>query len=122
MAGGQAEAAARTASFAAARAASVVVVTDDNPRSEAPEEIRAAVLAGAEAAAATSGARVVDGGGRADAIRLALGLAGPGDWVAVLGKGHETGQELADRRIPFDDVAVVGRTWLEMTGGDDAGA
>lgn len=107
---------------AAAGGASVVVVTDDNPRSEAPEAIRAAVLAGAREAATTSGARVLDGGERADAIRLALELARPGDWVAVLGKGHETGQELADRRIPFDDVAVVSRTWAAMTGGEDAGA
>lgn len=107
---------------AAAAAASIVVVTDDNPRSEDPASIRAAVLAGARQAAATSGAQVIDGGGRADAIRLALCLAGPGDWVAVLGKGHETGQELADRRVPFDDVAVVRRTWDELTGSDDARA
>ena len=107
---------------AAANGASVVVVTDDNPRSEAPEAIRAAVLAGAREAAATSGARVVDGGARADAIRLALRLSEPGDWVAVLGKGHETGQELADRRVPFDDVVVVSRTWADLNGGGDARA
>lgn len=107
---------------AAATGASVVVVTDDNPRSEAPEAIRAAVLAGARQASADSGARVIDGGERADAIRLALDLAGPGDWVAVLGKGHETGQQLADRSVPFDDVVVVRKMWAELTGGDDAHA
>jgi UDP-N-acetylmuramoyl-L-alanyl-D-glutamate--2,6-diaminopimelate ligase len=99
---------------AAARGASVVVVTDDNPRSEPPEAIRAAVLAGARQAAADTGAEVHDGGGRADAIRLALRLAAPGDWVAVLGKGHETGQQLADRTVPFDDVDAVARIWAEQ--------
>jgi UDP-N-acetylmuramoyl-L-alanyl-D-glutamate--2,6-diaminopimelate ligase len=105
---------------AAATGASVVVVTDDNPRSERPEAIRAAVLAGARGAAVASGATVVDGGPRADAIRLALGMAGPGDWVALLGKGHETGQQLADRTIPFDDVAVVSDAWNERRGSVDA--
>ncbi len=99
---------------AAATAADVVVVTDDNPRSEAPEAIRAAVLAGARAAG--TGAEVVDGGPRADAIRLALGLARPGDWVAVLGKGHETGQQFDDRTVAFDDVAVVQATWAGLEG------
>lgn len=103
---------------AAATAADVVVVTDDNPRSEPPEAIRAAVLAGARAAGTS--ATVVDGGPRADAIRLALGLAGPGDWVAVLGKGHEKGQQLADRTVDFDDVAVVTAAWAQREGRRDA--
>ncbi|MBN9104291.1 MAG: UDP-N-acetylmuramoyl-L-alanyl-D-glutamate--2,6-diaminopimelate ligase [Propionibacteriaceae bacterium] len=96
---------------AAATNADVVVVTDDNPRSERPGDIRAAVLAGARRAAARSGATVLDGGDRAAAIRIALDLAGPDDWVAVLGKGHETGQQLADRTIPFDDVIELARAW-----------
>ncbi|MCA0296890.1 MAG: UDP-N-acetylmuramoyl-L-alanyl-D-glutamate--2,6-diaminopimelate ligase [Actinobacteria bacterium] len=103
---------------AAASGAAVVVVTDDNPRSEPPEAIRAAVLAGARDAARASGATVLDGGDRADAIRLALDLAGPEDWVAVLGKGHESGQQLADRTVEFDDVAVVTATWAELRGSD----
>jgi UDP-N-acetylmuramoyl-L-alanyl-D-glutamate--2,6-diaminopimelate ligase len=101
---------------AAASGASVVVVTDDNPRSEAPESIRAAVLDGARDAAAASGATVLDGGERGDAIRLALSLAGPEDWVAVLGKGHESGQQVGGRTIPFDDVAVVAEAWAELRG------
>lgn len=99
---------------AAAAGASVVVVTDDNPRSEPPGAIRAAVLAGAREAATGTGAEVIDGGARADAIRLALDLAGPGDWVALLGKGHETGQQVADRTIPFDDVAQAAQAWAEL--------
>ena len=94
---------------AAARNADVVVVTDDNPRSEVPQDIRTAVLAGARSAAG-AGVRVIDGGGRGDAIHLALESAGPGDWVAILGKGHETGQTIGTEVIPFDDVEVV-RVW-----------
>jgi len=105
---------------AAAAAASVVVVTDDNPRSEDPAAIRAEVLAGARAAAAASGAEVIESGDRSAAIGRALGLAGPGDWVAVLGKGHETGQQLADRTVAFDDAAVVRREWARAGGGTDA--
>jgi len=92
---------------AAARCADVVVVTDDNPRSEVPEDIRAAVLAGARGAAA-DGVRVLDGGDRRSAIAEALALAGPGDWVAILGKGHESGQIIGTQIHPFDDALVAG--------------
>ena len=98
---------------AAAANADIVVVTDDNPRSERPADIRQAVLAGALEAAGSS-SRVIDGGDRAAAIQLALTLAGPGDWVAVLGKGHETGQQLADRTIPFDDAVELTRAWARL--------
>lgn len=91
---------------AAARHADVVVVTDDNPRSEDPASIRAAVLAGAREAA-SGGVRVVDGGDRRSAIRTALNMAGRHDWVAVLGKGHERGQDISGVITPFDDVEVV---------------
>lgn len=88
---------------AAAAASDLVIVTDDNPRSEEPAVIRAAVLAGARG----HGAEVIDGGDRRSAIALALRTAVAGDWVAVLGKGHETGQDIGGVVSPFDDVAVV---------------
>lgn len=93
---------------AAAQASDVVVVTDDNPRSEDPAAIRAAVLAGAREA---GGAEAVDGGDRRSAIAAALGRARPGDWVAVLGKGHETGQDVQGVISPFDDAAVIREIW-----------
>jgi UDP-N-acetylmuramoyl-L-alanyl-D-glutamate--2,6-diaminopimelate ligase len=105
---------------AAAEGADVVVVTDDNPRSEDPAAIRAAVLAGAREAAARTGADVIDGGGRAEAIATALRLAGAGAWVAVLGKGHEAGQQLADRTVAFDDVETVLAEWARISRGTDA--
>ena len=89
---------------AAAEGADLVVVTDDNPRSEPPEAIRAAVLDGARDA--HTSARLHDVEGRASAIAQAVRAAheaGPGSVVAVVGKGHETGQEIAGTVHPFDD-------------------
>jgi UDP-N-acetylmuramoyl-L-alanyl-D-glutamate--2,6-diaminopimelate ligase len=40
---------------------------------------------------------------RAEAIKLAVNLAEPGDVVIVLGKGHERGQEIGGVVHPFDD-------------------
>jgi UDP-N-acetylmuramoyl-L-alanyl-D-glutamate--2,6-diaminopimelate ligase len=93
--------------------ADLLVVTDDNPRTEDPAAIRASVLAGARSV--EGGAeRVVDGGERRAAIAYALRAAGPDDVVVVLGKGHEQGQELADRVLPFDDGTVVGEEWARV--------
>jgi UDP-N-acetylmuramoyl-L-alanyl-D-glutamate--2,6-diaminopimelate ligase len=44
---------------------------------------------------------------RRKAIRRALAAAEAGDAVLILGKGHETGQEFADRVLPFDDAEVA---------------
>jgi UDP-N-acetylmuramoyl-L-alanyl-D-glutamate--2,6-diaminopimelate ligase len=72
-----------------------VIVTDDNPRSENPADIRAAILG------AASGAREI--GDRAEAIRVAIQSLQPGDALLIAGKGHETGQILHDRVLPFSD-------------------
>ena len=91
---------------AAADQADVVVVTDDNPRSEDAGVIRAAVLEGARRRAAASGGAVEvrEVAGRAEAIRHAVARAtGPQDTVVVVGKGHESGQEVAGVVHPFDD-------------------
>lgn len=86
---------------AAARGSDLVIVTDDNPRTEDPASVRAAVRAGAEDAAAA--AKIVEVAGRRAAIDEAVRIAGPGDVVAVLGKGHERGQEVNGQVLPFDD-------------------
>ena len=104
-AGGDRDRGKRTAmGRAAATGADVVVVTDDNPRSEDPAAIRRAVLEGAGEAG--TGAELHDVEGRATAIEAAVRAAhrrGPGSVVAVVGKGHETGQEVAGTVHPFDD-------------------
>jgi len=77
----------------------VVIVTDDNPRSEDPGRIRADIMAGA------TGATEVPG--RREAIAEAIRVAREGDIVLVAGKGHETGQIIGDKVLPFDDALVA---------------
>lgn len=84
---------------AATALADVVYVTDDNPRSEDPAAIRAEIMAAAPGA--------IEIGDRRAAIAAAIAAAGPDDIVLVAGKGHELGQIVGDRTLPFDDVAVA---------------
>jgi UDP-N-acetylmuramoyl-L-alanyl-D-glutamate--2,6-diaminopimelate ligase len=83
----------------AVRLSDVVIVTDDNPRSEDPAAIRSAIIAGAP------GAKEVPG--RREAIAEAIRTAREGDIVLVAGKGHETGQIIGDKVLPFDDALVA---------------
>jgi UDP-N-acetylmuramoyl-L-alanyl-D-glutamate--2,6-diaminopimelate ligase len=76
-----------------------VIVTDDNPRSEDPAAIRRDILKGAPGA--------VEIGERREAIAAAIAAAGPDDIVLLAGKGHEQGQIVGDRVLPFDDVTVA---------------
>lgn len=102
---------------AAAERADVVVITDDNPRTEDPATIRAAALAGANATerARTGRTTVLDGGDRRAAIATALRLARSGDVVAILGKGHEQGQQVGAELLPFDDATVAVQEWQRQT-------
>ncbi len=89
----------------AERLADWVIVTSDNPRSESPQAIIEAILAGMTA---RDSAEVMPD--RSEAIREAmqrLAAGRPGDCLLVAGKGHETGQQIGDRLLPFDDRAVV---------------
>jgi UDP-N-acetylmuramoyl-L-alanyl-D-glutamate--2,6-diaminopimelate ligase len=83
----------------AARLSDVVIVTDDNPRSEDPARIRADILSGAPGATEVAGRR--------EAIAEAIRIARPGDIILLAGKGHETGQIIGDRVLPFDDALVA---------------
>ncbi|MGO4571162.1 UDP-N-acetylmuramoyl-L-alanyl-D-glutamate--2,6-diaminopimelate ligase [Microvirga sp. 2TAF3] len=86
----------------------MVIVTDDNPRSEDPAAIRAEVMKGAP------GAREI--GDRAAAIRAAVNELQPGDVLVVAGKGHETGQIIGDRTLPFSDHDEVRAAIAERQG------
>jgi UDP-N-acetylmuramoyl-L-alanyl-D-glutamate--2,6-diaminopimelate ligase len=83
------------------------ILTSDNPRSEDPARILAEMRAGLRA---NRHEEIVE---RTEAIRKAVQLAGPGDIILIAGKGHETYQEFADRKIPFDDAAVARRSLEE---------
>ncbi len=72
-----------------------VIVTDDNPRSEDPRSIRAAILASAPGA--------LEIGDRRSAITQAVVDLAPGDVLLIAGKGHETGQIVGNKVLPFSD-------------------
>jgi UDP-N-acetylmuramoyl-L-alanyl-D-glutamate--2,6-diaminopimelate ligase len=80
--------------------ADLAIVTSDNPRSEEPEAIIAEILEG-------TGSEAEVEPDRRKAIARAVAEAGEGDVVVIAGKGHEQGQQFADRTIPFDDREVA---------------
>jgi UDP-N-acetylmuramoyl-L-alanyl-D-glutamate--2,6-diaminopimelate ligase len=84
----------------ASELADVAIVTSDNPRSEDPLAIIGEIVAGG------AGKLEVEPDRRA-AIEQAIALAESGDVVVIAGKGHEQGQEFADRKLPFDDREVA---------------
>jgi UDP-N-acetylmuramoyl-L-alanyl-D-glutamate--2,6-diaminopimelate ligase len=86
----------------AASQADVAFITSDNPRTEDPAEIVAQVAAGAGEAA-----ELVLEPNRRTAIEMAISTAAAGDVVLILGKGHEPGQEIDGRVVPFDDRVVA---------------
>jgi UDP-N-acetylmuramoyl-L-alanyl-D-glutamate--2,6-diaminopimelate ligase len=90
----------------AARFADLTIVTTDNPRSEDPRTIADEVARGAEAAGRSQVMTMLD---RAEAIEHAIDAAGQGDVVMILGRGHEQGQEIAGRIVPFSDAQVAAR-------------
>jgi UDP-N-acetylmuramoyl-L-alanyl-D-glutamate--2,6-diaminopimelate ligase len=103
----------------------LLVVTDDNPRTEDPVAIREAILDGAldakadgaGLAAAPHAARsstAATAGLRSDAPWME---ARQGDIVAVLGKGHEHGQEMRGSVTAFNDAAVVREEWARLREG-----
>jgi UDP-N-acetylmuramyl-tripeptide synthetase/UDP-N-acetylmuramoyl-tripeptide--D-alanyl-D-alanine ligase len=76
-----------------------VIVTDDNPRSEDPAAIRREILSSAPGA--------LEIGDRAAAIRAAIAALEAGDVLLIAGKGHETGQIVGGKTLPYSDHAAV---------------
>ncbi|MEX0839903.1 MAG: UDP-N-acetylmuramoyl-L-alanyl-D-glutamate--2,6-diaminopimelate ligase [Parvibaculum sp.] len=93
----------------AARLADRVYVTDDNPRSEDASAIRAAILKGCPGA--------TEIGDRAQAIETAMRALEAGDVLVVAGKGHETGQIVGDKVIPFSDHDAIAAAARKIGGG-----
>ena len=96
---------------ALARGSDIAIVTTDNPRSESPGVIASEVRRGADANPRGTVLTVLD---RRSAIAAAIERAEPGDVVMILGRGHESHQEVAGEFLPFDDAAVA----AEILGAD----
>jgi UDP-N-acetylmuramoyl-L-alanyl-D-glutamate--2,6-diaminopimelate ligase len=101
--GGERDAGKRPQMAAVAEAAAdQIIVTDDNPRAESGDAIVADIVAGLRDRSTALIQR-----DRARAIADAVAMAHPGDVVLIAGKGHESYQEIAGRRVPFDDMDVA---------------
>jgi UDP-N-acetylmuramoyl-L-alanyl-D-glutamate--2,6-diaminopimelate ligase len=96
---------------AVATGSDLAVLTNDNPRSEDPAAIVAEMLVGVPPGVSP----IVELDRRA-AIGIAVAKAGPEDAVVVAGKGHERGQEIAGRVLPFDDRAVLREALMQSVG------
>jgi UDP-N-acetylmuramoyl-L-alanyl-D-glutamate--2,6-diaminopimelate ligase len=83
----------------AQKGADWVIVTDDNPRHENPAAIRAEVLAGC-----ADKANVQEIGDRAHAIAEGIAKLNKHDVLVIAGKGHEPGQIVGDKVLPFNDA------------------
>jgi UDP-N-acetylmuramoyl-L-alanyl-D-glutamate--2,6-diaminopimelate ligase len=100
---------------AATRLADRTIVTSDNPRSENP----LAIISEIEPGAVRGGGSYAVEPDRRRAIAMALAEAAPGDVLVIAGKGHETGQQFADRTVPFDDRVVAREELASLAGGGD---
>ena len=90
----------------AMRLADVVIVTDDNPRSEDPASIRAEIM--------TAAIGATEIGDRAAAIKQAVAMLNAGDTLIVAGKGHEEGQTVGDKVLPFSDHTEIRKALEEL--------
>lgn len=86
----------------AQRLADWVIVTDDNPRHEEPRAIRQAILAGLK-----RGPNLREIGDRAEAIKVGIDELQKDDVLIISGKGHEHGQIIGDKTLPFDDADIA---------------
>ena len=77
-------------------------VTSDNPRNEPADRIIEEVVSGME----MPGKAIIEPDRKA-AIQRAIVHCKKGDVVLIAGKGHETWQEIAGRKIPFSDESAV---------------
>jgi len=89
----------------------VAILTSDNPRTENPEAILDDMTATLGAAHRRKALRITD---RREAIRTACRMAERGDIILVAGKGHETYQEIAGVKHPFDDRKILTEAFAEM--------
>jgi len=86
-----------------------VIFTSDNPRDENPTQIISEIMEGVAPEDFRKVLKVTD---REEAIAVAGTLAKPGDIVLIAGKGHETYQEIEGKKIPFDDMQIAQKIFL----------
>ncbi|NVM22390.1 MAG: UDP-N-acetylmuramoyl-L-alanyl-D-glutamate--2,6-diaminopimelate ligase, partial [Desulfobacterales bacterium] len=112
----------------AGRLSDLCVLTSDNPRTEPPDAIVSAIMAGTttardrrykpdDLANGFDAPGYVVEPGRRRAIALGLGAARRGDAVLVAGKGHETYQIIGENVMPFDDRLEASKVLERLSAG-----
>lgn len=86
----------------AAAYSDVVILADEDPRGEDPRALLEEIAAGCPGLRRDEQLYVIPD--RPSAVRKAIGLAGPGDLVLLLGKGHENSIIYRDRTIVYDEI------------------
>lgn len=89
----------------------LAIFTSDNPRSEKAEAILKDMTDGINMA--EKGFVLTD---RKDAINFAAKTAKPGDCILLMGKGHESGQEISGVVTPFDDRIELANSIKQVIG------
>jgi UDP-N-acetylmuramoyl-L-alanyl-D-glutamate--2,6-diaminopimelate ligase len=92
----------------ATRFSDYTIITSDNPRTEEPQSIIDAIVAGVERSR-----DYVTMPDRQEAIKHAIAVAQPWDTIVIAGKGHEDYQIIGQTRRHFDDSEVA-RAALEQ--------
>jgi UDP-N-acetylmuramoyl-L-alanyl-D-glutamate--2,6-diaminopimelate ligase len=90
------------------KGADIAIFTSDNPRSEDPDTILHEMTSGL---AINDPSKIISD--RAAAISYAVSMASQGDTVLLLGKGHESGQEIKGSILPFDDRLILAQAMEE---------
>lgn len=86
-----------------------VIFTSDNPRDEEPSSIISEIMKGVAAEDYKKTLKVTQ---REEAISVAGGLVNQGDIVLIAGKGHESYQEINGKKIPFNDLEIAQKIFL----------
>ncbi len=90
------------------RLSDVTILTSDNPRFEPPMDIIRDVLQGVDP---TAHCKVLEN--RALAMEYAIDIGKKDDIIVLLGKGHETYQEICGNRLAFDEREILQRILAE---------
>ncbi len=87
-----------------AEASHKLILTSDNPRDEDPESILDDMMEGIPSGLKEKTMRIAS---REEAIRTACIIAKKKDIILVAGKGHELTQEIAGKKLAFDDMKIL---------------
>lgn len=101
--GGRAQIRRRGVAEACAAGADMTWFTADDPNFEDP----AAICAEVAGYCRDAGGVCAEEPDRATAVQTALGSTHAGDFVVLLGKGHETAQKIGGELVPYSDVEQI---------------